>query len=99
MLSSDHFGRFILRNCQVQQFKRRKSDWREKEESKNRKKALFADILDDDATGFSSSSSASSGSDPATQKKMQDTIKAMEREYDEHLAILGFGTSVPVRLF
>ncbi|ORX93043.1 ARM repeat-containing protein [Basidiobolus meristosporus CBS 931.73] len=40
-------GKFILRNCQIDQFKRKREEWIEKEKGVERKKEMFKDILGD----------------------------------------------------
>ncbi|KAJ2853542.1 Nucleolar protein 9, partial [Coemansia erecta] len=44
-LQDNHSGRFVLRNCRVEQYKRRASEWRERERGLERKKLMFEDIL------------------------------------------------------
>ncbi|KAF9970274.1 Nucleolar protein 9 [Actinomortierella ambigua] len=46
-LSQSFYGKFILRNCKIDQFKRKKADWLEREKGNERKKEMFKDILGD----------------------------------------------------
>ncbi|KAF9162149.1 Nucleolar protein 9 [Actinomortierella ambigua] len=46
-LSQSFYGKFILRNCKIDQFKRKKADWLEREKGNERKKDMFKDILGD----------------------------------------------------
>lgn len=46
-LSQSFYGKFILRNCKIDQFKRKKADWLEREKGIERKKDMFKDILGD----------------------------------------------------
>ena len=45
-LASSTYGRLILRNCRVEQFKRRRSEWIAYEVGKTKKRAVFRDFLD-----------------------------------------------------
>src|SRR4051812_13095368 len=45
-LRDNFYGKFVLRNCRIDHFKRKKGDWMEKEKRVEVKKALFADILE-----------------------------------------------------
>ncbi|RKP25432.1 hypothetical protein SYNPS1DRAFT_28838 [Syncephalis pseudoplumigaleata] len=38
-------GKFILRNCRIDQFKRKRDQWRQQQQGQSRKQALFADII------------------------------------------------------
>ncbi|KAJ2419460.1 Nucleolar protein 9 [Coemansia sp. RSA 2531] len=44
-LQDNQFGRFMLRNCRVEQYKRKSSEWRERERSLEKKKLMFKDFL------------------------------------------------------
>ncbi|KAG0254284.1 Nucleolar protein 9 [Mortierella polycephala] len=46
-LSQSFYGKFILRNCKIDQFKRKKEEWVEREKGIERKKDMFKDILGD----------------------------------------------------
>ncbi|KAF8927431.1 Nucleolar protein 9 [Dissophora ornata] len=46
-LSQSFHGKFILRNCKIDQFKRKKEEWVEREKGIERKKDMFKDILGD----------------------------------------------------
>ncbi|KAF9302125.1 Nucleolar protein 9 [Mortierella antarctica] len=46
-LSHSFHGKFILRNCKIDQFKRKKEEWVEREKGIERKKDMFKDILGD----------------------------------------------------
>lgn len=45
-LASSTYGRLILRNCRIEQFKRRKSDWVAYEVGKTKKREVFREFLD-----------------------------------------------------
>ncbi|KAK9768120.1 Nucleolar protein 9 [Basidiobolus ranarum] len=47
VVASCFHGKFILRNCQIDQFKRKREEWVEKEKGVERKKEMFKDILGD----------------------------------------------------
>ncbi|KAG0228204.1 Nucleolar protein 9 [Actinomortierella wolfii] len=46
-LSQSFYGKFILRNCKIDQFKRKKADWLEREKGIERKRDMFKEILGD----------------------------------------------------
>ncbi|KAF9950954.1 Nucleolar protein 9 [Modicella reniformis] len=46
-LSQSYYGKFILRNCKIDQFKRKREEWVEREQGIERKKDMFKDILGD----------------------------------------------------
>ena len=45
-LKDDYYGRFVLRNCQIDTFKRKQGVWQEAQETSSKTKQLFGDILD-----------------------------------------------------
>ena len=44
-LKSDYYGKFVLRNCNIESFKRKQGKWQEKQKEAERTTALFDDIL------------------------------------------------------
>ncbi|ORX72330.1 hypothetical protein DL89DRAFT_265918 [Linderina pennispora] len=46
-LNDSMFGRIVASKCKLDQYKRRADEWRERERGNERKKNMFADILDD----------------------------------------------------
>jgi len=46
-LSQSLYGRFILRNCKIDNFKRKREEWMERERGAQRKKEMFKDVLED----------------------------------------------------
>lgn len=44
-LVNDRYGRFIWRNCRMDDFKRRRGDWIDHEQGMMRKKSIFKDLL------------------------------------------------------
>lgn len=46
-LDSTQHGRIVLKRCRVEDFERKRQDWVQAEESAQRKKAMFADLLED----------------------------------------------------
>lgn len=78
-LSQSYYGKFILRNCKIDQFKRKKEEWVEREKGIERKKDMFKEILGDAvlATAHGKQTAASDGTDrhadlPAPNPKMAD---------------------------
>ena len=45
-LKEDYYGRFVLRNCHIDTFKRKQGAWQEAQEATSKTKQLFEDILD-----------------------------------------------------
>lgn len=45
-LKGDYYGRFVLRNCHIDTFKRKQGVWLEAQETTSKTKQLFEDILD-----------------------------------------------------
>ena len=43
----DYYGKFVLRNCQIDFYKRKQLVWQSKQQSKKKKLDLFEDILED----------------------------------------------------
>ncbi|KAG0000396.1 Nucleolar protein 9 [Entomortierella chlamydospora] len=76
-LSQSFHGKFILRNCKIEQFKRKKEEWVEREKGIERKKDMFKDILGDavlaTANGKQQAANGKSNADlPAPNPKMAD---------------------------
>lgn len=46
-LVNNSYGRFIVRNCQLDQFENQQQGWVEKQQGVNRKKTMFDDIIQD----------------------------------------------------
>ena len=47
-VATSFYGQMALRNCNVDKFKRRRQEWTEAEEARERKAAMFADLLADE---------------------------------------------------
>ncbi|XP_022082389.1 nucleolar protein 9-like isoform X2 [Acanthaster planci] len=75
-LQSDHFGKFVHRNCAVGLFKLRQRDWEELQGRESRKRKLFADIIGDDQSS-------------KTKKKISvdDIMKPVSKYPDELMAL------------
>ncbi|KAF9418858.1 Nucleolar protein 9 [Entomortierella beljakovae] len=76
-LSQSFHGKFILRNCKIDQFKRKKEEWVEREKGIERKKDMFKDILGDavlaTANGKQQAANGASAVDlPAPNPKMAE---------------------------
>ncbi|KAF9414504.1 Nucleolar protein 9 [Podila epigama] len=76
-LSHSFHGKFILRNCKIDQFKRKKEEWVQREKGIERKKDMFKDILGDavlaTAHGKQKAENAGIGAElPAPNPKMAD---------------------------
>ncbi|KAJ2223356.1 Nucleolar protein 9 [Coemansia sp. RSA 485] len=75
-LQDSHSGRFVLRNCRVDQYKRRAEEWRERERGLERKKLMFKDILGSAvATGGSKPALAPSGHQKPANGVKVDSLK------------------------
>ncbi|XP_006816925.1 nucleolar protein 9-like [Saccoglossus kowalevskii] len=47
-LSQDMFGRFVYRNCAIGYFKHRPKDWKDIQKREEKKRKMFADLLEDE---------------------------------------------------
>jgi len=45
-LQNNFHGKFVYRNCKVESYKAKKQEWRDKEESVQRKKEMFKDLVE-----------------------------------------------------
>ncbi|KAI8589602.1 armadillo-type protein [Geranomyces variabilis] len=87
-LSNDYFGKYVLRNCKIDSFKRRREEWVEKEMGIERKKDMFKEFLSDKPTAKASDSPA--GEKVTKGKKEVDPLWTTHK-FDEGMAALGFG--------
>ncbi|KAG0218462.1 armadillo-type protein [Mortierella sp. GBAus27b] len=77
-LSQSYYGKFILRNCKIDQFKRKKEEWVEREKGIERKKDMFRDILGDAILATTTGGATANGKNaqdadlPAPNPKMAD---------------------------
>ncbi|ORZ16727.1 armadillo-type protein [Lobosporangium transversale] len=75
-LSQSFHGKFILRNCKIDQFKRKKEEWLEREKGIERKRDMFKDILGDavlaTVQGKQTAAGSSTAELPAPNPKMAD---------------------------
>ena len=84
-LSQSFHGKFILRNCKIDQFKRKKEEWVEREKGIERKKDMFKDILGDAVLATAH----------GKQAAMNDTTGSAEMPApNPHMAELGFGGGI-----
>ncbi|KAI7828057.1 armadillo-type protein [Gamsiella multidivaricata] len=83
-LSQSFHGKFILRNCKIDQFKRKKEEWVEREKGIERKKDMFKDILGDAVLATSH----------GKQKAAGDTSNAELPAPNPKMAELGFGGGI-----
>ncbi|KAJ3175941.1 Nucleolar protein 9 [Geranomyces variabilis] len=87
-LSNDYFGKYVLRNCKIDSFKRRREEWVEKEMGIERKKDMFKDFLTDEPNAKASDSTAS---DKVKKGKKEVDPLWTTHKFDEGMAALGFG--------
>ncbi|KAF9921745.1 Nucleolar protein 9 [Linnemannia zychae] len=84
-LSQNFHGKFILRNCKIDQFKRKREEWVEREKGIERKKDMFKDILGDAVLATAH----------GKQMAKNDTIAAAELPApNPKMAELGFGGGI-----
>ncbi|ORX54716.1 ARM repeat-containing protein [Piromyces finnis] len=55
-LNSNFHGKFVLRNCKIESFKRNRQEWIEHENGLERKKQMFEELLNDDTPAQKKSS-------------------------------------------
>eukprot|EP01122_Echinamoeba_exundans_P009550 TRINITY_DN340_c0_g1_i2.p1 TRINITY_DN340_c0_g1~~TRINITY_DN340_c0_g1_i2.p1 ORF type:complete len:655 (-),score=111.48 TRINITY_DN340_c0_g1_i2:52-2016(-) len=82
-LSNLRHGKFVLQTCRVLQYKQKKDDWLAAEEGVQKKKALFDDILNDDAVPPPAPTPA--------KEKQSSKQTSTPRAADPTLSVLGFG--------
>ncbi len=82
-LQNNHHGKFIVRNCRLENFKREKDAWREKEAGIDRRNEMFKDIL--------APEEALSKSSKTTAAKVPLDPLIESKAYDETMHALGFG--------
>eukprot|EP00050_Salpingoeca_kvevrii_P021575 m.112597 g.112597 ORF g.112597 m.112597 type:complete len:753 (+) comp9403_c0_seq1:138-2396(+) len=86
-LKASFHGKFVARNCRLDEFRRKRKDWAERFESMDRKYALFADIFADEPD-------KAPGPAPGGEAKsflMSDAKTAKAAKEDPSLVALGFG--------
>ncbi|ORX85396.1 ARM repeat-containing protein [Anaeromyces robustus] len=79
-LNSNFHGKFVLRNCKIENFKRNRQEWIEHEHGLERKKQMFEELLNDT---------------PTNNSKQEETndIKG-SNILDSELSVLGFNKGV-----
>jgi nucleolar protein 9 len=65
-LLEDQNGKFVILNCNIQQFRAKKEAWKSSEIQNEKKRKLFADIIDDDKSLLPTTHTA-----PKKQKQKQ----------------------------
>jgi len=80
-LNSNFHGKFVLRNCKIENFKRNRQEWIEHEHGLERKKQMFEELLNDDTNSTSKKS--------ASQNDNDEDIKG-SNILDSALSSLGF---------
>ena len=82
-LKDNYFGRLVLRNCKIDYFKRKQDGWAESLDANDRKRKMFAEFLDPDATA------ATNGK--AVKKEKKGSASSRATTSDPTMAALGFG--------
>ena len=82
-LQNSHHGKFIVRNCRLENFKREKDSWREKEAGIDRRKEMFKDILAPEGAPIEGSKTG------ASKVPLDPLIES--KAYDKTMHVLGFG--------
>ena len=83
-LLADNNGKFVILNCKILQFKAKKETWLQNEEQNDKKRKLFADIVEEDA-GQNVDLTSTNKSKKKKKKKEEDTEEdnKVEDEVDE----------------
>ncbi|KAJ3019049.1 Nucleolar protein 9 [Thoreauomyces humboldtii] len=90
VLSANHFGKFVVRNCKIESFKRRRDEWIEKEMGIDRKRDMFKEFLGPD--GEQTGGESGQGGDGRRSKQKQEVDPLWTtHKFDEGMAALGFG--------
>jgi len=82
-LNSNFHGKFVLRNCKIESFKRNRQEWIEHEHGLERKKQMFEELLNDDTPAQKKSSN----------KKDTEDVKG-SGILDSALSSLGFNNGL-----
>lgn len=75
-LQNNHHGKFIVRNCRLENFKRERENWRKREAGNDRRKEMFKMFMDDE------------GEKAGQQKKADPLLES--KAYDGTMKSLGF---------
>ncbi|KAI9103148.1 armadillo-type protein [Phlyctochytrium arcticum] len=94
-LRDDHFGRFVVRNCRLDQFAKQREEWMERLSGIDRKKSMFDDILGDAAQPGLKGDNAIKGEDgkaviKGNKPEVVDPLWTTHI-FDSELSALGFG--------
>jgi hypothetical protein len=81
-LTKDFFGSKVIRNCGVEQFKRKKGDWVEREEKATRKRQIFDEIINEEGEKKKKK--------PKGLKEGQQGERSAVKTYAAEMAVLGF---------
>ncbi|TPX70190.1 hypothetical protein SpCBS45565_g01889 [Spizellomyces sp. 'palustris'] len=91
-LRNDHFGRFVARNCKLENFKRRREEWVERLAGVEKKKDMFGEFFDDaDKQGkkvVATEQGAANGTEG--ESKADEDPLWTTHIFDEGMAALGF---------
>ncbi|GAB5586639.1 Nucleolar protein 9 [Umbelopsis nana] len=71
-LSKNFFGKYILRNCNIDHFKRKREEWVEREKGIERKKDMFKDILGDTSLPATKAAQAAAGVNIPANPNLED---------------------------
>ena len=79
-LTKDFFGSKVIKKCGLEQFKRKKGNWNEREEKANKKRQMFDEILHEDE------------SKKKKVKRMKEELqeRCSVKSYAAEMAVLGF---------
>ncbi|KNC97625.1 uncharacterized protein SPPG_07093 [Spizellomyces punctatus DAOM BR117] len=91
-LRNDHFGRFVARNCKLENFKRRREEWVERLAGVEKKKDMFGEFFDDADKQGKRVVASEQGPVDGTEgesKEVEDPLWTTHI-FDEGMAALGF---------
>ncbi|KAI9599477.1 armadillo-type protein [Syncephalis fuscata] len=88
-------GKFILRNCRIDLFKRRREQWRQQQQGQSRKQNLFADIIQSAGkenkpikTSFTMATPIIAPTESSTAKSSKKSDKRKREFIDENTEVL-----------
>ena len=88
-LRTSHFGKFVLRNCKIDYFKRKKDEWVDSLSANDKKRAMFSDFFDEDAEKAEKEKKSKEA-----MEAEQAAAAAVPKKVEPAVLALGFGKQI-----
>ncbi len=82
LMKTSH-GKFVLKNCKMNQYKQRQEQWQEKEASVEKKRKMFSEILDDDGQLAETNPFFQSSMELVSSKKNKSEKQQKQKQKEE----------------